>query len=451
MKISIQKITALVLLLPAVFIFSNKEILSTDTSDSSIFTPVKVKRTEKISRFESTINSYFTNTVGSRYVPGALLSIQFNNEPFYYLKKNMQEDSIVSVASVTKPFTAFAVMQLVEKGQISIDEKVSRYIPGFKITDSSETEITVKQLLYQISGIPYRARIGSTVIRSNNQYITVPTPLHPPGVHFEYSNYNYILLAKIIENVSGLTYSNYIQKNIFEPLNMNHSSAIRSTGAGGITSTAGDLIHFVNMLASQGNYKGRNLLSPHYFKMMFQKPDYVKETESMFFYGMGFRVIRSRGKLAAFYHTGIHNGTLTEIKIFPENGASLVHVANPPYHSSQAAQDYRWKMTAYYNSYVGMVYNPANVIPPDRLHPSPPANDELASYEGIYVNSGTSEKIKIVKKGKSLYRLNNNILEPMQPLSNIEFKSNNKYYPYQFVWSGEVLNGISTGGGFYKK
>ncbi|MDH5657136.1 MAG: beta-lactamase family protein, partial [Spirochaetia bacterium] len=389
--------------------------------------------------------------VGNRSVPGSYVSIHYNRKPILELAKNFNKETRVSIASVTKPFTAIAVMQLVDRQYIQLDQNVSDYIPELKNLHSTGREIKVKDLLYQTSGIPYRSRIGTLSVKTDLFFLNVPVPVHPPGTHFEYSNFNYIILAKLIQTVTGKSYADYIQQNIFTPLEMKHSDASRSTGAGGIISTAEDLIHFASMLSSGGIYNQKRLISNNGFQLMFSVPEYMNEKENLFYYGMGFRVIHSRGKTAAFYHTGIHKGTLAEFKIYPQNRSFIVHVSNPPNPKNPSADDYRWKMMSYFNDYVSNVFTPENTIAPRNLHPSLPDESDYSKYSGIYINQANSNKIKIIKKRNTIYRINNKFLERLKPLNSIEFQSSNRYYPYQFVWNDQQVTGLSTADGFYKR
>jgi len=138
-------------------------------------------------------------------------------------------DTKFLLCSVTKPFTATAIMQLVERGSLSLDDPITRYLTSY--TDSSIDNITVYHLLTQTSGIPeYLSLVDSNRTFSNpvsvDQVISkfMKAPLEfEPGSKWQYSNSNYYLLGKIIELVSGLSYGEYMNKNVFEPLEMNNS------------------------------------------------------------------------------------------------------------------------------------------------------------------------------------------------------------------------------------
>jgi CubicO group peptidase (beta-lactamase class C family) len=136
------------------------------------------------------------------------------------------------IGSVTKSFTALAVMQLVEAGKIELDAPVRRYLPWFRVADpQASTQITVRHLLNQTSGLPvmlgmanlseFDYRPGATE-RQVRAFSTLKLS-RPVGSKFEYSNANYNVLGLIIESASGEAYAEYVQNHIFDPLGMSHS------------------------------------------------------------------------------------------------------------------------------------------------------------------------------------------------------------------------------------
>ena len=132
------------------------------------------------------------------------------------------------IGSLTKGFTAVSILQLEEKGLLSLDDKLKKYIPDYPRGD----EITIKNLLTSTSGIPnhteftdfdkerrvYKYSVLETIETFKNKALKFN-----PGEKFNYSNSNYILLGFIIEQVSKMSYEEYVNENIFKPLKMNNS------------------------------------------------------------------------------------------------------------------------------------------------------------------------------------------------------------------------------------
>lgn len=135
-----------------------------------------------------------------------------------------------NLASVSKPFTAIAVLQLVEKGKIALDEPLRRYFDDFAYPD-----ITIRHLLNQTSGLPVLERYEEEYVQAHpDELITnqqayahlmaAKLPLlFKSGENWRYNNANYALLALLVEKVSGMPFHRYMRERVFEPANMQHS------------------------------------------------------------------------------------------------------------------------------------------------------------------------------------------------------------------------------------
>lgn len=140
-------------------------------------------------------------------------------------KRMLNNQSIFELASVSKQFTSMAIMQLHEKKKISYDDDIRKYFPLIPYQG-----ITIDNLLHHTSGIPEFLRwnekeVDVNRINYNRDILAAITgnkiPVDfKPGEQFSYSNTNYVLLALIVEQVSGMTFSDYMGKNIFGPLHM---------------------------------------------------------------------------------------------------------------------------------------------------------------------------------------------------------------------------------------
>jgi CubicO group peptidase (beta-lactamase class C family) len=138
-------------------------------------------------------------------------------------------DSSFNLASVSKQFTAMGIVILEHRSLLDYDDKLSKFVPELGFYDG----ITIRNLLHHTSGIPDYMRL---VIknRSGDEPVTTPEIIHlyqrkrpalnfRPGEKFEYSNTGYVLLAEIIERVSGQKFSDFMAENIFVPLNMKNT------------------------------------------------------------------------------------------------------------------------------------------------------------------------------------------------------------------------------------
>ena len=140
------------------------------------------------------------------------------------------------IGSITKSFTALAVMQLVEAGKIELDTPVQRYLSWFRVSDPiASSTMTVRHLLNHSSGLPMS--VGELALTDFDdrpdglerqvRALASQKLSYPPGSEFDYNNTNYNILGLVIEAASGEVYADYVQKYIFNPLAMNHSYSLR--------------------------------------------------------------------------------------------------------------------------------------------------------------------------------------------------------------------------------
>jgi CubicO group peptidase (beta-lactamase class C family) len=133
------------------------------------------------------------------------------------------------IASTTKTFTATGILRLIEQGKLELNDSLQKFFPAFPYKG-----ITVKMLLSQRSGLPNYMNVLEKMGWNKKQRITnkqvlyffiakKPNLYYASGTRFNYSNTNFVLLALIIEKVSGKTYKQFITETFFKPLQMNHS------------------------------------------------------------------------------------------------------------------------------------------------------------------------------------------------------------------------------------
>ena len=135
----------------------------------------------------------------------------------------VRADTVFRLASLSKPITAVAVMQLVERGQVDLDAPIQKYVPTYP---PKPWPITVRQLLCQQSGIRHHTDAEWT---NNRHYTTLADSLQvfadsplafEPGTKTLYSSYGYTLLGNVVESVSGMSYTEYLRQNVFRPATM---------------------------------------------------------------------------------------------------------------------------------------------------------------------------------------------------------------------------------------
>lgn len=231
------------------------------------------------------------------------------------------------IGSLTKSFTALAVMQLVEAGKVELDAPVQRYLPWFRVADAqASAQVTVRHLLNQTSGLPVSiglADLGNLDNRldATERQVRALSTLkltRPVGARFEYTNTNYNVLGLIIEAASGETYPEYIRRHIFEPLDMRHSFTAKAdaqrdglaTGhrywfgqpfptpdlsippgslpSGQLIASAEDMAHYLLAHLNAGLFKDRNILSEAGIVELFRPAAEIIEMGLQIgYYGMG--------------------------------------------------------------------------------------------------------------------------------------------------------------------
>jgi len=131
----------------------------------------------------------------------------------------LTSDFQFNIGSITKEFSAVALMQLIEKGKLKLNDKISKIFPELP---EWSNKVTIKDLLQYTSGIP---DVNWKKIKSNKDIFedlkTIDTLNFNPGTQYDYNNNNFFLRLFIIEKISGMSYKNYVQENIFKPLKMN--------------------------------------------------------------------------------------------------------------------------------------------------------------------------------------------------------------------------------------
>jgi CubicO group peptidase (beta-lactamase class C family) len=259
--------------------------------------------------------------------------------------------------SMGKMFTAVAIMQLVQQGRIDLDGPIGRYLADYPNRDVATT-VTVAHLLSHTGGMgdifgPDFDRQKAS-LRSTKDYVDLygnRAPEFAPGSRQSYSNYGFILMGRIVEQVSGLSYDDYLQRNIFKPARMastgnrpesqilprraisymgsgarlkdaSDTLPLNGTAAGGGYSTVGDFHRFVGGLTSDRLLRGETLR-----KLI---DGGVKKADGQF---AGFDFGGTMGDAGRFIgHGGAAPGMNGSLQHFLEGGVTVVVLANrdPP-------------------------------------------------------------------------------------------------------------------------
>lgn len=292
------------------------------------------------------LDNYIDATLSSLNIPAASIAISKGEQMIYH--RNFGEDVTITtrfyIGSITKTFTGLAIAQLLDTGDIDINQSVSTYIPEFRVSD----DITVKHLLHHMSGMQESEYNSFGALNPTASFMDLVHDMndmqltYTPGTTFAYFNAGYSLLGLIIENVSGLSYVDYMKNHVFNPLGLNNVSLIGDVDVQGhlswfgfplrraepfvtydlpggfMSSSSQDLLTFLDAIRLRDPRLG---LSPQGFETFLQ----VNEVNGFYSMGLMHYPLANR---PAIHHGGSLPGFLANGIILPEEDISIAIVLN---------------------------------------------------------------------------------------------------------------------------
>jgi uncharacterized protein YbbC (DUF1343 family) len=330
-------------------------------------------------------------------IPGAVILIgnqgkvlyrrAFGSRQLKPQRSPMTTETIFDIASLTKVIaTSAAVMQLMEKGELNLDDPVAKYWPGFEA--NGKEQITICDLLTHYSGL--RPALDSKPKWSGYdtalRMIEDEKPLFPPGTGFIYSDINFIILGELVSRISGKPFDIYCADHIFEPLGMRDtafrpSPALRHriaptqyqhgttgkmlwgevhdptaynmggvAGHAGLFSTADDLAIFAQMILDGGRKRGVQILSSQIINKMTAPQSPPESTPQR---GLAWDIDSSLGSVGSFGHKGF---TGTGIWIDPISKTYVIILTNRLHPNGKGKVDpLRGEVLSLVNESIGMV------------------------------------------------------------------------------------------------
>ena len=275
-------------------------------------------------------------------------------------------ETVFQVASLSKPVTAWGVLRLVAQRKLALDAPVESYLTRWHLPPSEfdHAEVTLRRLLNHTAGLSLGGYPGfdpSQKLPTLKESLSGITGgvgdvrvAHLPDTRFSYSGGGYTLLQLIIEEVTGETFSAYMQSAVLAPLGMARSSfewtpalqavtatAYREPGqplsnyrftalaAAGLYSTASDLARFVaaGMTGPNREPPGRGLLSPRDVESMFT-PTVEMDASTSLGYGLGYGVRLLPGEIRMVSHSGGNRGWRARFAALPDRGEGIVILTN---------------------------------------------------------------------------------------------------------------------------
>jgi CubicO group peptidase (beta-lactamase class C family) len=276
-------------------------------------------------------------------------------------------DTVFRIASVTKTFTAIAIMQLWEQGLVDLDAPAADLLTGFRLVPNKSelAPVTIRHLLTHTSGIGYWRRLSDLFhpgvgsgdlargpVRPLSRYYRAGLPVEvEPGTKWVYSNHGFAVLGQIVEDVTGQPIDSYLRRNVFAPLGMHDTDltppepirrargyvlgvhglkavterGVPTLAAGGAYSTAGDLARYAAALMHGGTNEHGTVLRPETLEIMF-RPHFQADPRQPGM-GLAFHLGEESGHRTAG-HGGILPGFLSALLVAPDDHAAVIALRN---------------------------------------------------------------------------------------------------------------------------
>lgn len=281
------------------------------------------------------------------------------------------ERTVFNLASISKTFTGIAIMQLVEQGRIDLDRPLTDYLPEFSIKSRFRyaRPFTIRDMLTHHSGLPgdifypdYEPVNPSSIARYNNyeqillDYMEDVHLAYRPGYVHSYCNNGYDLLSFVVERVSGMSFIDYTERYIFQPLGMDASfkllifrdelgdrvalphmggqqvenTIFLSLGAGSSNSDVTGMAAYIKMLLAGGSYRGQRILSEESLNRMLTRQNDGVVLDQELKMGLSFFLDSSKFAYAgrSFGHSGNLKNYDTNMTILPDHGLGVIVMAN---------------------------------------------------------------------------------------------------------------------------
>jgi CubicO group peptidase (beta-lactamase class C family) len=352
-------------------------------------TPAAASQAGRIEQVAPSLDQIFERYRTEQHVPGLVYGIVADGRLVYVRAmgsltqdpaRNVTPDSLFRIASMSKAFTALAILKLRDQGRLQLDALAEAYVPemrNWRYPTSDSPRIRVRDLLSHVGGFVTDDPWGDRQTPLSDAEFTamlrhgVPFTRAPQS-QFEYSNLGYALLGRIVTNVSGRPYKDYIEQEIMRPLGMNStgydiSAAPRERRAlgyrwendsfalepdmahgafgamGGVQTSATDYARWVAFLLSawparDGPEQGpvrrssvRELAQGLNFPAVANRPGQPESCPQAQTYGMGFRVAQDCDLGLTLAHGGGYPGYGSYLLLLPERGIGIFAFANRTY------------------------------------------------------------------------------------------------------------------------
>ena len=345
-----------------------QELAPSETVDTPAAKPSNLDNDRGFAAFA---DDFFTRELSESKIPGAIISVVKDGEIFFtkgYGYANLEEQIPVSadktlfrVASLSKLFTATAAMQLYERNALDLNSDVSGYLEDWQLENPYPEAVTPARMMMHTDGTTQRLiGLGADTkaeMQPLEKYLPeyMPAINYPPGKFYSYSNHSIALLGYLVEKISGIPFTEYIDKNIFQPLTMNSSTFRQppvselprnfATGyqirngepqpvpylylniapAAALTTTATDMAHFMLAHLQNGSYQNSQILQPETTELMHQTHYQVHPLLPGTGYGFRERLIND---IRTIGHLGSLRGYSSSLTLIPQENVGIFIASN---------------------------------------------------------------------------------------------------------------------------
>lgn len=321
--------------------------------------------------------------------------------------------TVFRVASVSKSFTAAAVMQLIEQGKIDLEEDFITYLDGMTYENPYDTPVTIEHLLTHTTGFEIRDPQQTDIHTDLDKYVAIedyvrshmPPVIREPGSSYMYDNFASLLLGLIVQEVSGMPYEDYMEQNVFEPLDMQNSGfllegALKDQLAtaydparqpmelytvtptvmphGGMLTTAEDVGKFMLAFLDGASVGEGRILTASSVEMMqsYRSEIHPLLPDTTYGFEAAFQLPGAGSSPSIITKAGDLNGFSSYLMFIPEQKLGVFITGN----QMGALRN------LFYNQFMGTFYPEyAQPITPKEGF-TPASAEELAAYEGLYTD-----------------------------------------------------------------
>lgn len=365
--------------------------------------------------FEAFVDNLFNEEVSKSHVPGAVISVVKDGKLFFakgYGYANVEkkipvvaDKTLFRVASISKLFTATAAMQLYERGLLDLDADVNKYLTHFQLENPYPQPVTPARMMTHTDGTTQRLIGIAAPTAAEMEPLADYLPAHmppivwPPGALYSYSNHSIVLLGYLVELISGRPFVQYIDKNIFQPLDMRRSSFLQPppppladdlavgyqyqhgafksvpylylniAPAAALNTTATDMAHFMIAHLLNGRYENSRILDEDTVRLMHQT--HFVQRPRLPGTGYGFRE-NLENNIRAIGHLGNLRGYSSSLTLLPDQNIGIFIATN------SFSGVHQKLLNQFFDRYFPVAKKPAP------LKPLALSEEQLARFTGTY-------------------------------------------------------------------